>query len=197
MKEVVSLMNDEVQCNAVLPCWRRQVFRTVCPCVGTDRWAWFRTGAVINLGQLLLTLGGPCFAWNAAQIYYYYCTLRIVATKRRKHGPGRGRKASTGAHSAKTKASAVKATFPRQALVADYCALHGIAVPDAEPDFSEMYFRAAKYIHMNLLQDLSPPWVAASFTQALPGEGLLSQFLKPTFCNGMRNRQPVYSGSPS
>jgi hypothetical protein len=44
-----------------------------------------------------------------------------------------------------------------------------------------MYLRAVKYIHINLLQDLSPPWVASGFAQALPGEGLLSQFMKPTF----------------
>ena len=97
----------------VMPDWRRQVLRTVCLCVGTKRWSWYRTGPVINLGQLLPILGDPRFGWDAAQVYYYHCTLRIVATKRRKHVPGRGRKVSTGAPRAETRASAVMATFPR------------------------------------------------------------------------------------
>ena len=165
----------------VLPGWSRQVFRTVCPCVGTDRWAWFRTGHVVNLGQLFLILGHPRFSEkDAAQIYQYYCTLRIVAVKRRKHVSGQSA-AYTGTHLAGTKASAVKATYPHEELVEDYCALQSIDVPKSKPEFNQMYLRAVKYIHMNLLQDLSPPWMDSKFAQALPGEGLLSQFLKPTF----------------
>jgi hypothetical protein len=34
---------------------------------------------------------------------------------------------------------------------------------------------------VNLLQDLSPPWIGSEFLQALPGDGVLSQYLKPTF----------------
>jgi len=176
----------------VRPDWKRQVYRTFCPCVGTEKWIWCRTGPVISLGQLFLILGRPSVGWNAAQIYYYYCTLRIVATKRRKHVPGGGRRdwptdatpPLTGQHLAKTSAAAVKAEFNRVALVEEYSALHGMAMPDITQErakFDEIYLSAVKYIHMNLLQDLSPPWIGARFTQALPGEGLLSQYLKPTF----------------
>ena len=34
---------------------------------------------------------------------------------------------------------------------------------------------------MNLLQDLAPPWVTHPFLQALPGEGVLCRYTKPTF----------------
>jgi len=39
------------------PDWDKQQYRVTVPCVGTDRYCWVRTGAVITLGQLFLILG--------------------------------------------------------------------------------------------------------------------------------------------
>ena len=192
MKENPDVVAELLTWKDLMPDWRRQAYRTFCPCMGTKEWIWCRTGPVFSLGQLLLILGQPSCGWNASQIYYYYCTLRIVAVKRRKDVPGGGRRAlnpvlappQTGQHLARTAASAVKAEFDKFALVEEYSALHGFAMPDflqERAKFDEMYLHAVKYIYMTLLRDLSPPWIARRFTQALPGSGLLSQYLKPTF----------------
>jgi len=44
-----------------------------------------------------------------------------------------------------------------------------------------LYHEAIEYLHVNLLQDLSPPWLGHQFSQALPGDGVLCRYLKPTF----------------
>jgi hypothetical protein len=65
----------------LVPHWEAQTLRTVVPCVGTDAYEWRRVGQVVTLGTLFMVLGKK---WPASSIYYLYCTLRIVATKKRK-----------------------------------------------------------------------------------------------------------------
>ena len=38
-----------------------------------------------------------------------------------------------------------------------------------------------RYMHMLLLYDLSPPWLTRKFPQALPGDGVLSRYTRPSF----------------
>ena len=38
---------------------------------------------------------------------------------------------------------------------------------------------AVQFMHLLLLRDLRPPWLAYNFPQALPGEGVLSRFTRP------------------
>ena len=44
-----------------------------------------------------------------------------------------------------------------------------------------MFAAAVRFLHMKLLQDLAPPWVTHPFLQALPGDGVLCRYTKPTF----------------
>ena len=54
-------------------------------------------------------------------------------------------------------------------------------MPDNFSACDKMFKAAAQYAHVNLLQDLSPPWIDHNFPQALPGDGVLARYLKPTF----------------
>ena len=73
-------IQDEV--DPLLPHWEAQRLRTVVPCVGTQAYEWRRTGQVVTLGTLFMALGKR---YSAAAIYYFYRTLRIVATKKPKN----------------------------------------------------------------------------------------------------------------
>ena len=44
-----------------------------------------------------------------------------------------------------------------------------------------MLKEAVNFMHLLLLRDLTPPWVTQQFPQALPGDGLLSKFTRPSF----------------
>ena len=44
-----------------------------------------------------------------------------------------------------------------------------------------MFAAAVWFLHMKLVQDLAPPWVTHPFLQALPGDGVLCRYTKPTF----------------
>ena len=71
----------------------------------------------------------------------------------------------------------------KQLLIEEYATLQGQHVP-APDNFSacdKMFKAAVQYVHVNLLQDLSPPWIDHNFPQALPGDGVLARYLKPTF----------------
>ena len=40
---------------------------------------------------------------------------------------------------------------------------------------------AIRYMHKILLRDLRPPWAAHKFPQAVPGDGVLSRYTRPSF----------------
>ena len=70
-----------------------------------------------------------------------------------------------------------------QLLIEEYATLQGQAVPTPD-NFSasgKMFKAAVQYVHVNLLQDLPPPWIGHDSPQALPGDGVLARYLKPTF----------------
>jgi len=63
-------------------------------------------------------------------------------------------------------------------LVEDYCeavGLTNIQITKQKVD------AAVRHMHKILLCDLNPPWVNHQFPQALPGEGILSRFTRPSF----------------
>ena len=49
------------------------------------------------------------------------------------------------------------------------------------PRDDDLFKEAVRYVAYCNLIDMRPPWLEATFSQALPGDGLLSQFTKPTF----------------
>jgi len=69
----------------------------------------------------------------------------------------------------------------KEDLVQEYRTLLGLAEPQSDHERRRMFDAAVQYIHLNLLQDLSPPWLEHEFPQALPGDGVLSRYLKPCF----------------
>ena len=73
--------SPELRPTALSPDWRAQVFRSVVPCVGSDRYEWRRTGQVVTLGELFMALGKKL---DARSIFAFFRTLRVVATKRTK-----------------------------------------------------------------------------------------------------------------
>jgi len=137
----------------------------------------------------------PRKEWDAAQIYYFYRSLRIVAVKRRKNVPGDEALPMTGARAAGTAPTVVKreAVGAKTHLVQEYATLFGECVPTSVNDFNSMFNKAVQYIHVNLLQDLSPPWLDKNFPQALPGDGVLSRYLKPCFLKwDMASAAPLF-----
>ena len=46
---------------------------------------------------------------------------------------------------------------------------------------TELFDSAVRYLHMLLLRELRPPWLAYKFPQALSGEGVLSRYTRPSF----------------
>ncbi len=166
--------------DALKPAWDQMRFRHVCPCVDTDKYAWVRQGKVVSIGELFMLLGQE---YTAAEIYAFYRCMRIVCLKRRKNRSG-GHSA-LGSAVAGVAAGRVRRGLGdwRELLIEEYATLKGQPLPAREEKrYSRELFKAAvQYIHVNLLQDLSPPWIEHDFPMALPGDGILARYLKPTF----------------
>ena len=156
--------------------------RVLCPCAGTTDFHWARTGPAISLGQLFLVLGG---SYTAAEIYHFYRTLRIVAVKRRKAFKNDPASASKGTLPSVLSGTTIRKEFSgfKDQLVEEYAALHGFDLPPVDNLHGRhvLFEAAVQYVHATLLQDLSPPWIGSEFSQALPGNGVLCRYLKPTF----------------
>jgi len=174
------------------PAWDRMKFRHICPCEGVQTFAWFRISMVVSLGAMFMLLGKEV---PAAQIYSLYRTLRIAVLKRRKTKCGyRG---VGNAVSGMAAASIRESTKQwRELLIEEYATLRNQALPavDDKRACEVLYREAIQYIHVNLLQDLSPPWVGHQFSQALPGDGVLCRYLKPTFLRWSAGMVPVIFG---
>ena len=169
------------------PYWVDMRFRHVCPCKNTEEYTWIRSHSVISLGELLMILGTD---YTAAEIYSLYRILRVVCLKRRKDRcSARGGPPSSGSRVSGMAGAAVKREFKssKELLIDEYATLMAQALPgDNDKEAREALFqKAVQYIHLNLLQDLSPPWIERQFSQALPGNGVLCRYLKPTFVRWM------------
>ena len=53
----------------------------------------------------------------------------------------------------------------------------------------QLFDEAMQFLHTLLLQDLRPPWLGHQFPQALPGEGVLSRFTRPSFLQWVDDAQ--------
>ena len=128
--------------------------------------------------------------YTAAAIYSLCRILRVVCLKRRKDRcSARGGPPSSGSKVSGMAGAAVKREFKssKELLIDEYATLMAQALPgDNDKEAREALFqKAVQYIHLNLLQDLSPPWIERQFSQALPGNGVLCRYLKPTFVRWM------------
>ncbi len=162
------------------PNWAEQVSRVTCPCVDPAcGYEWARGGTVLTLGELFLALGKQ---YTAAQIYSFYRTLRLVAVKRRKgHGAhARVSGSATGVTQSDFQAARVRLehTPNKEQLLAEYAAANELGHLDAT---KENVDAAIRYLYKLLLRDLRPPWLTHTFPQALPGNGVLSKFTRPSF----------------
>ena len=117
-----------------------------------------------------------------------FTALRIVVVKRRKQIKGQPASANTTATG--TQPNVLSGTEIRkelkgfeEQLLEEYAALRGLQLPPVEHvrDRRMIFEAAVQYVHVNLLQDLSPPWIGSDFSQALPGDGVLCRYMKPTF----------------
>ena len=198
---IVQLMNQDRRdvCDLLdrdpddlLPDWDSMRFRHVCPCVYDKDYVWIRTAVVASLGELFMILGKQC---TAAEIYGLYRTLRIVCLKRRKDRSGNK---LLGSARSGTAGPSVRKTLRhwKELLIEEYATLMGKALPaqDDKRANSELFEAAVQYIHANLLQDLSPPWIGHQFSQALPGDGVLCRYLKPTFLRWNEGTMPALFG---
>ena len=52
---------------------------------------------------------------------------------------------------------------------------------DVDPDSEELFRDAVRYLQVCLLSDLRPPWAGYNFPQALPGNGMLSTYTRPSY----------------
>ena len=132
-----------------------------------------------TLGELFLALGKQ---YTAAQIYSFYRTLRLVAVKRRK-GYGARAPASgsmTGITKSEFQAARMRLqhTPNKEQLLAEYATANELDHLDAT---KENVDAAIRYLHKVLLRDLRPPWLTHTFPQALPGNGVLSKYTRPSY----------------
>ena len=77
-------------------------------------------------------------------------------------------------------------TTTKEYLVAEFCEATGL---DKQPVTTQLLGAAVRYMHKILLRDLRPPWVDHQFPQALPGEGVLSRFTRPSFLQWIDDSQ--------
>ena len=74
----------------------------------------------------------------------------------------------------------------KEYLVREYCEAAGLR---NQPVTNAILDAAVRQMHKLLLCDLNPPWVDYHFPQALPGQGVLSRFTRPSFLQWKDNPQ--------
>ena len=69
----------------------------------------------------------------------------------------------------------------KEQLVKEYAFIMNLGVVD--PQCEQLFTEAVRYVQVCLLSDLRPPWADYNFPQALPGNGMLSNYTRPSFLN--------------
>ena len=175
----VMRMEPELRRADLSPDWGRQRYRVLVPCVGTEKYQWHRTGQVVALGELFMALGQTC---TASAIYSFYRTCRVVVLKRVKgKSVTRPGSASLGGMTGSSLQPAQirhNLLTNKEQLVEEYAEANGLGELDATRQNVDA---AIRYMHKILLADLRPPWATHTFPQAVPGDGVLSRYIRPSF----------------
>ncbi|CAK0799542.1 unnamed protein product [Prorocentrum cordatum] len=179
---------DTVDWRTYCPDWVAQRYRCVVPCASTTDYEWVRLGPVVTLGELFVQLGK---FFTAKRMCAFFRTLRIVALKRDKlstnEAPGSASAVpgptTGGVAGGPLQAHRIMTQFRKEgALVAEYIDLRGLTTQRVEERGPKrMMKEAINFMRPLLLRDLTPPWITEQFPQALPGDGLLSKFTRPSF----------------
>ena len=69
-----------------MPDWAKQEHRFYAPCIADPDWHWRRECTCTTLGGIFALLGTE---YDAALLYYFYRTRRVVCVKMR---PGKGKR---------------------------------------------------------------------------------------------------------
>ena len=181
---------EEINPQDYMPAWDRQWSRVCVPCEAVETHEWCRQSPVTTLGELFLDLGRT----HTAKAIYAFCrTLRLVALKRDKNSSTKASSAPAGSAAAygfigsALQAPRIRAdySFPannRDVLVEDYIEAVGLSSAYVSSKTKEeLLDEAVKCVTLVLLRDMRPPWLDHVFPQALPGDGLLSKFTRPSF----------------
>ena len=164
--------------------------RVAVPCAGSTSHQWHRAGPVVTLGEMFLGLGKK---HTAKAIYAFYRTCQIVVLKKTKHAakpgaPGTAGEArfwsNRGVTGSRLQATAIqREEFTNaDALVRDYVLANRVPGKRAQSTPKGQLFReAVRFMYKVLMRDLRPPWLDHAFPQALPGDGVLSRFTRPSF----------------
>ena len=178
LKEVIR-MEPELSRGQLAPDWGRQRYRVLVPCVGTDKYQWHRTGQVVALGELFMALGQKC---TASAIYSFYRACRVVVLKRVKSKsytkPGPASLGGTTGSSLQPAQIRHTLLTNKEQLVEEYAEANGLGDLDATRQNVDA---AIRYMHKILLADMRPPWANHTFPQAVPGDGVLSRYIRPSF----------------
>ena len=189
---------EEINPQVYMPAWARQWSRVCVPCEAVETHEWCRMSSVTTLGELFWDLGRT---HTAKAIYAFYRTLRLVALKRDKNSstkasgaPGfasasrpAGSASAVGITGSDLQGPRIRADYScprtnRQVLVEDYIEAVGLSTAYvSSKSEQELLDEAVKCVTLVLLRDMRPPWLDHAFPQALPGDGLLSKFTRPSF----------------
>ncbi|CAK0833447.1 unnamed protein product [Prorocentrum cordatum] len=189
---------EDINPQVYMPAWARQWSRACAPCEAVETREWCRQSPVTTLGQLFWDLGRT---HTAKAIYAFYRTLRLVALKRDKNSstkassaPGfasasrpAGSAAAFGFTGSDLQAPRIRADYSypatnREVLVEDYIEAVGLSTTYVSSmTKQELLDEAAKCATLALPGDMRPPWLDHAFPQALPGDGFLSEFTRPSF----------------
>ncbi|CAK0808294.1 unnamed protein product [Prorocentrum cordatum] len=188
---------EDINPQVCMPAKARQWSRVCVPCEAVETHEWCRQSPATTLGGS----SGTGQTHTAKAIYAFYRTLRLVALKRDKNSstnassaPGfasasrpAGSAAAFGFTRCDLQAPRIRADYScpatnREVLVEDYIEAVGLSIAYVSSKTKqELLDEAAKCATLVLLRDMRPPWLDHVFPQALPGDGLLSKFTRPSF----------------
>ena len=89
-----------------------------------------------------------------------------------------------------------KGSTNSEVLVQEYIEVKGLTPEYVDAKGKrQLANEAVKFMHLVLLRDLRPPWLDHDFPHALPGEGRLARFTRPSFLYWPANKVPTLFGA--
>ncbi|CAK0818065.1 unnamed protein product [Prorocentrum cordatum] len=165
---------EDINPQVYMPAWARQWSRVCVPCEAVETREWCRQSPITTLGELFWDLGRT---HTAKAICAFYRTLRLVALKRDKNSSTKASSAPGFASASRPAGSAAAFGFTGSDLQAP-----GIRADYSCPatnrevlveDYIEAVGLATANVSSKTKQEL--------LDEALPGDGLLSKFTRPSF----------------